>query len=819
MSVAAVARNVTVHAVNQPAANVFREIMEQTGKNFVYSSDLLKDLNLTVNAENKPLKTVLSDMFDGTDIDFKIKGNNVLLRKKVRKVAPSVAVPPSGVTQPIDNSEPSNMLEEVVVESRLEAPVVETSEIGAKKITGDEVRKTPVIFGESDIIKTLHTQPGVVEGTEGFAGMYVHGGNADENQYMLDNVPLYQVNHFAGLFSAFNPEIIRYVDFFKSSIPAKYDGRLSSFMDVRLKNGMPEGHHGSARLGLTSGSFNLTGPIGGKTSYLFGLRRSWYDVLTIPVLAIVNAANKDEKIRLRYYFMDINARINHRFSDKLNAFVTAYYGDDMLKSGSEDKFTSKSYFGSINDYGYVDRYHDKDHLDFKWGNLVVQGGVNYRFNGNLSSEYTAAFTRFFSDIRHDEQSTEYDVEGNGDVVSSSRAVMKRENNISDWIFKGDFDWQPADNSRVRFGAGYVRHSFLPARTYREYTYNDMLNSSRDTTRTYKANELNAYIEDDWRISEKFRMNAGLHFSLFDIDGKTYTGLSPRISAAWRPDERVAVKAAYSHTVQYVHQLTQSYLSLPTDQWIPVTGDFKPQSADKISAGIYATFADGRFCASAEGYWKWMQDLIEYRDEYYLRPPLEIWYERLTSGRGTAKGIDFKLEKRTGKLTGHISYSLAWSDRTFAEKNGGATYPARFDNRHTINIVANWAVSNKVHLSAAWVGHSGNRFTLLPQMWNAPEFGRMDYYYVEDAALRAPVNNYQLPFYHRLDLSCTVNNSRGYWTFSLYNAYCHMNTIVIKRGYSTITENTPEGLRYDSKPTFQKVKFLPVIPSVSYTWLF
>ena len=222
------------------------------------------------------------------------------------------------------------------------------------------MRNTPVLLGENDVIKTIQAQPGVVEGTEGLAGMYVHGGNADENLFMLDNVPLYQVNHFAGFFSAFNPEIIRYIDFFKTSVPAKYDGRLSSFMDVRLMNGNTDGHHGTAKLGLTSGALNISGPIGKRTTYLVGLRRSWYDVLTIPLLALVNAKNEDESIRFHYYFMDFNAKLSHRFSSKANAFISFYYGDDMLRTG----------YDSYNFYNNDIHDLDKERYNFNWGNMV-----------------------------------------------------------------------------------------------------------------------------------------------------------------------------------------------------------------------------------------------------------------------------------------------------------------------------------------------------------------------------------------------------------------------------------------------------------------
>lgn len=806
LSLTIMAQNVTVKSVNQPAANVFRSLIEQTGKNFVYSSELLAGMKVTVNAQNKPLKKVLDEIFTGTDIEYKIKKNNVILKRKPAKTKKKQKInltTPKPAPPVIEANVTPTMLEEVVIVSRLEAPPVETAEVGAKKVTAEEVRNTPVLFGEADVIKALHTLPGITEGTEGMAGMNVHGGNADENLYMLDNVPLYQVNHFAGLFSAFNTDIIRYIDFFKSSMPAKYDGRLSSFMDVRLQNGNPEGHHGSARLGLTSGAFNISGPIGKKTTYLFGLRRSWYDVLTVPALAIINKKSDDEKIRFHYYFMDLNAKVSHRFSNKATGFLSVYFGDDLLKTGTKDEEKGHS--------GWLD---DDKHW-FHWGNLVAQAGLNYRINQNLSAEFTAAYTRYFSSLKHHDI-IKYKEEN---LTTTSEEFAKTSNNINDWIFRGDFDWQPMESSRVRFGGNYIRHSFLPARTIHRYSIDNTTRETRDSTWAYGANEFNAYIEDDWTISDKFRMNAGVHASLFYIDRHTKYGLSPRFSLSYRFNENIAIKGAFSRTTQYVHQLTQGYLAMPTDQWIPVTGKFKPQTADKIAVGAYWEADNHNFSVSVEGYYKWMHNLLEYRDEYYLKPPLEMWNARLTSGTGTAKGVDVMIEKTTGKFTGHIAYSLAWADRTFAGKNNGKTYPARFDNRHTINVLINWNISNKVQLNASWTGHSGNRFTLLPQVWDTPSFGSSYVYSDENTPLRTSINNYQLPFYHRLDLSCTVKNKRGYWTFSLYNAYNHLNTIGVRRNYREKIVTTPNGNVWTSYPVFQKVKLLSIIPSISYTWKF
>lgn len=582
-------------------------------------------------------------------------------------------------------------------------------------------------------------------------------------------------------------------------MPAKYDGRLSSYLDVRLKNGSGSGHHGTAKFGLTSGAFNIAGPLAKNTTYMLGVRRSWYDLLSIPFLAFINK-HQDKKTKFHYYFMDLNAKVSHRFSDKASGFVSVYFGDDRLEVGEESSQELYDYYSNMNNFNYV----------FHWGNLVAQTGLNYRINQAMTAEFTAAYTRFFSDLRY------YKLyRSKTSTIKEFENRLNSENNINDWIFRGDFDWQPDDNNKVRFGANYVRHSFLPARYEKITIEEDAKRVWRDSIFAYHADEVNAYIEDDWRINNKWRVNAGFHVSLFNIDHKVKYGLSPRLSVSYRPVDNVAVKAAFSRTTQYVHQLTESYISLPTDQWVPVTGDIKPQTAEKIAVGGYWQFPGNSYAFSVEAYYKWMHNIVDYDDEYYLKPPSEIWNARLIQGRGSAKGIDFKIEKLSGKFTGHIAYSLAWADRTFPDKNGGLTFPARFDQRHSINVLVNWNISKKVSLNASWTGHSGNRYTLSAQMWHQPDFGKFEAFGNIYAPLRSPVNNYQLPFYHRLDLSCTVRNRRGYWTFGLYNAYNHINVIAICRGDKEVPEKDEGGYMIKHVPSFQKVKFLPIIPSISY----
>lgn len=796
-------RNVTISVTDRPAPEVFREIMTQTGKNFVYKTEILEGMKITVTAENMPLKKVLKRIFHGTDIEYKIQKNQVILKKRPKaaadRITPARLSVESTVTPP--DSLDVYLLDEVTVVSRLDAPAISTADMGAAKLTAGDILTTPVLFGESDVIKTIHTLPGVMEGTEGMAGMSVHGGEPDENLYLLDNVPLYQINHFGGFFSAFNADAIRYIDFFKTSIPAKYDGRLSSVLDVRSGCGNSERRHGSGRLGLTSGAFNIGGPIGNRTTYTASIRRSWFDVITIPLMAFVNSMSDDEKTSLRYDFTDLNIGLSHRFNDKTTGSVNVYYGEDAIYTGWKSE-------------GYADYSLNEDEkCRFRWGNIVARAGIVRRISPTVTGEFTAAFTRYFSTLKTDNMT--YGMIRDS-IVDRTRIRLGSDNNINDWIARADFNWHPDGRSTVRFGAGYTLHSFLPSRMSRDIEYNDTRVSTSDNGGRYPGSQFNLYIEDDWTVSERLRINGGLHGSIFRISGHTHGALSPRLSVSYRPDEHWAIKAAYSRTAQFVHHLTWSYLSLPSDQWIPITGDFKPQTADKIAVGAGWQSDDGLFTASIEGYLKKMHNIIEYRDDYYLNPPMELWSNRLTSGRGTAKGIDFMVEKTFGNVTGHVSYSLSKTDRTFADKNGGKTYLARFDQPHSINILVKWQINPKVALNAVWTGHSGNRFTLMTETWQAPDFeGR----YVDDPSLRTPVNNYRLPFYHRLDLGLTVRNSHGYWSFGLYNAYNHLNTIAIRRSMRDTHYVWPSAAVSDSYPVFQKVCLLPLIPSISYTWQF
>ncbi|MDE7407464.1 MAG: TonB-dependent receptor, partial [Muribaculaceae bacterium] len=635
----------------------------QTGKNFVYPSELLEGVSVTVKADKEPLDRVLNRMFAGTDIVYKMRGRNVMLMRKAVHSSPTPAkVTISGfvrekgsgevlagavvrnregggaavtnangfysltvdagltgltasctgyqtvIDQPTDITSDKMtdfylvpayaMAELTVTESRNRVMMHESAEVGSMNLTRTTIRSTPVVMGESDVIKTMQLQPGVSAGIEGFAGMYVHGGNTDENMYMIDNIPLYQVNHMFGLFSAFNTEAMRNVDFYKSSFPAKYDGRLSSFMDVHTRDGSMESHHGSFTLGPMALVLDVNGPIRkGRTTYSVAVRRTWSDLLAMPFLAIGNSSSDDdEEISAGSSFIDANLKVNHKFSERSSGHVMVYYGDDYMKGGSELNIRSEINGG---DCMIENHYYDKDITSMRWGNLVASAGWKYVLNPRLYAEFTTAYTRYFSRMK-----TDWDIEERYDGVlkESTRDIVRSKNNITDWMARADMEWRPGEGHKVEFGGSYTHHSFLPSHTTRRVITQDFNSIATDSAYRYYANELNAYAGDDWTVNNKVRINAGVHLSLFGIDRHVHGGVSPRVAVRYTPGNEWTLKASYSRAHQYVHQLSQSFISLPTDQWVPITGNFKPQRSDKVAVGVYRPMGI-RYSLAVEGYMK------------------------------------------------------------------------------------------------------------------------------------------------------------------------------------------------------------------------
>lgn len=874
-------RMVTLNMQKASVREILDEIQKQTGVTFSYESSLLSGLQKTTfRADDEALTDCLTRLFANLPVVYKMTGNVVVLKRKPKQVTVSgfvrdkrsaesligasvyeahsrvgtasnnfgffsLTLPPGNITirssyigytshQHILNGlerdtvltielEPSASLEEVVITGQSnDKQSVLSTQMGALEINQQTIRSTPVMFGEADIIKTLQLTPGVSAGTEGTAGMYVRGGNVDENLFLIDGNPVYQINHIGGIFSAFNPEAISGMDFFKSGFPSRYGGRLSSVVDVHTKEGNMKEYHGSASIGLISGNLNFEGPIiKDRTSFNIGLRRTWLDVLSAPAVAIANKITKKDgtRLRARYAFHDLNLKVNHIFNDRSRMYLSLYNGNDVLKGGSTD-FPDQD---SDNNYNY-----DSD-VSLRWGNIMATAGWTYVFNNRLFGKVSGVFTRYHSRLRN----TEHDVVGNEGDEDYSDSFRENETNtgITDFGLRTSFDYLPASAHHIRFGGDYLVHRFHPEYN-RSVAYEKNEETSVEIGQEFAndllwGHEAGVYAEDDWTLSSAVRLNAGLRFSLFNVQGKTYTGLEPRVSLRWLLDDNLSFKASYSRMNQYVHLISNSFISLPTDAWMPVTRKLKPLISDQVSAGFYYNL-NKEYNFSVEGYYKTLDNLLEYRDGHTFTPSFVNWEDKLTAGEGRSYGAEFMVRKETGRTTGWVGYGLSWSDRQFDELNQGARYPARFDNRHKLNIVVMHKISPKVELSAAWSYASGNHVTLSLENYYENGTGsptNNDNRYMgasESIDYYEGRNNYQLPAYHRLDLGIKIYRPKkkgrmGIWTVSIYNVYSRMNPFMIYKSDKTVPD--PGSSYGKNVPVFKTIGIMPIIPSISYTYKF
>lgn len=871
-------RTVTLDMRKVPLKEILAEIEKQAGVSFSYESALVKEFRkVSLKVKEATLDDCLARLFAGIPIAYKRAGDIVVLKRKPKQVTVSGFVRDQtsaeslagasvyetvslagtasngfgffSLTLPVSDKpvrlvasyigyesrslvfpyllsdtmlsvglQSNAAIEEVVVTGKGDSShsPVRHVRMGAMEIDQATIRSTPTLLGESDIIRTLQLTPGVSMGTEGVSGLYVRGGNIDENLFLIDGNPVYQLNHLGGFFSAFNGEAIKDMTFYKAGFPARYGGRLSSVVDVRTKEGNMKEYHGSASVGLLSGNLSLEGPIiKDRTSFSIALRRTWLDVLTAPGFAIYNAVKEDKsyEIGLRYAFHDLNARVDHRLNDRSRLFVSLYNENDVLKAYSEEKSSegdeAVSYLGSTK-------------IPMRWGNLIASAGWTYAFNNRLFGKIAGFYTRYNAKItyRVEDKSWEPDIQD----YSSRLTETMSSTGIRDWGVRTSFDYQPVSGHYIRFGGDYVRHDFRP-----EYShYRSGSGGMSDSMQVGKvfsndkllANELSAFAEDDWTPLPALRLNGGIRLSLFNIDRKTYVGFEPRFSLRWLMGEDFSLKLSYSRMNQYVHLINNSYLNLPTDSWLPVTRRLRPLVSDQYSIGGYWAWKGLDF--SMEGYYKSSRNLLEYKDSHSLIPSSVGWEQKLAAGKGRSYGMEWMVRKTAGRTYGWIGYALSRSDRRFDELNGGKWFPARYDNRHKLNIVIMHKLSKRVELSAAWTYTTGNYMTLSLENYDGleqPPSGDYSSAVHEGLDLYEGRNNYRLPAYHRLDLGVNIyrpkrNGRMGIWSIGLYNAYCRMNPFTIKKTTIHDPDDYPK-----EKTIFRQYSFLPIIPSISYTYKF
>lgn len=698
---------------------------------------------------------------------------------------------------------PSLTLDEVVVTTHRPQDVVEDVQMSSIHIPIKEIKSIPMFMGEADVIKTIQLMPGVQSGTEGTSGIYVRGGGPDQNLFLLDGVPIYNANHLFGFFSVFNPDAISNITLTKGGFPAHYGGRLSSVLDIRMKEGNMKEFHGAASIGLIATKLTLEGPIfKDKTSFIISGRRTYLDILAQPIIQQINKANGVEG-RTGYYFYDVNAKINHKFSDRDRIYLSAYFGRDKFYIDNEEKWIN-------NDTSYL----VTSESGLYWGNLTTALRWNHVFGSKLFSNITAMYSNYAFDTFDKTQNL---VNGRYDQSYAYHYFS----GIEDWGATADFDYRPVPAHTIRFGGKYLYHTFSPGIETLSST-DDTLTAEFNSDKVF-AHEYYVYAEDNFQLGSRIRANVGLHYSGFFVNDEFYHSLQPRISGRLLITPHLSFKAAFSRMDQYIHLLTNATIGLPTDIWVPATDKTPPQSSYQTAVGFAYNLKDSWYF-TLEGFYKTMSNLIDYSEGSSFFEYGVDWEDKIErDGTGLSYGLEFLARKDIGRFRGWVGYTLSRVDLQFATLNNGEPFPYTYDRRHDVSVVIMFKVNEKLDASVTWVYGTGKARTLAVSRY-APDnhdfsnpgngynyYGPTtnSYFYDPDIEYFKGKNAYREPAYHRLDLGVNWHKNRKWgkttWSLGIYNVYNRQNTFYLFFGYDE-----------SGNRSLKQMSIFMLIPSISYS---
>lgn len=680
-----------------------------------------------------------------------------------------------------------NMLGEVVISESKSSQMVNDVQMSVVRLPVEQLKTLPVFMGEADVMKTLQLMPGVQSGNEGTSGIYVRGGGPDQNLILLDGVPVYNANHLFGFFSVFNPDAISSISLIKGGFPAQYSGRLSSVIDIRLKEGNNKKFGGEFSIGTIAAKFMLEGPIWkDRTSFIVSGRRTYIDVLAAPIIALINkTAGGNEKMRAGYYFYDANLKINHKFSDKDRLFLSGYFGRD------------KAYIKNEEEYLYYDTlYNNTDDLGLYWGNITTSMRWNHVYNQKLFSNLTLIYSNYKFD-------TYMDYENFADNIATEKYNFDYYSGINDYGAKMDFNYYPASKHELKLGVACTYHVFKPGVTALKQSINNVAFDNKTGAQNIYGTEINAYASDNITITGRLKADIGVNYSGFIVKKKYYQSVEPRLSARFLITENLSMKAAVTRMTQFVHLLTNSTIGLPTDLWLPATDTIQPQRCWQGALG-FAYNLHNKWDFSVEGFYKDMKGLIEYKEGASFLTFSNDWESKIEMGRGWSYGVELLARKTTGKITGWIGYTLSWSWRKFDNLNFGEKFPYKYDRRHDIAIALIYNKNENFDFGMTWVFGTGNAVTLA--------HGRYYGIYGNEVEEYGNRNSYRTPAYHRLDFNFNFKkqNKLGerIWSLGVYNAYCRQNPFYLYFGYNN-----------SGNRCLKQVSLFPIMPSIKFSQTF
>lgn len=692
---------------------------------------------------------------------------------------------------------PRTHLNEILVKAtREQERISDKVQMSSIDIPIQHIKEIPMLFGEKDVLKTIQLMPGVQKPSEGQAGIYVRGGGADQNLIILDDAIVYNAFHLFGFFSLFNGDALKSVELVKGGFPARFGGRLSSVIDMRMKEGNKSKFSGEAGIGVIASRIMLEGPIfKNKCSYIISGRRTYIDALIAPFL--------QSGTSFGYYFYDLNAKVNYEINNKNKVFVSAYLGRDKFYANQTQ---SNSSFSS----------------GLSWGNKTATIRWNHEFTNKLFGNASLIYSNYDFTT---EMESKFQL---GTNVSD--VALKYTSGINDISFKYDFDYRPNPDHIVRCGVSMIDHTFTPS----AYTIN--LTSNTFNQSVQKSNDINSiesgfYIEDEMRLNSRLRINPGLRYSIFNTSLVAYQLPEPRINSLYQLNSTSSLKASYAEMNQYVHLLTNSGVGFPTDLWVPSGEKVKPQFSRQYAIGYSKDFIEQNLMFSTEAYFKEMNQIIAFKDgasflldnnpfrQNESSSNANAWENNVTAGKGKSYGIELFLQRKSGSLTGWIGYTLSWTRLQFDSLNFGQEFWAKYDRRHDASIVLMYKyreesmLKNGITFMATWVYGSGNAVTLPIASYDAPVFSPTS---AGSSFLNNTVNQYtgrnqyRMEPYHRLDIGIRITKVRAKSQrtieISIYNVYDRRNP------YFLFVSVNSAG----TKNILEQVSLFPIIPSITYS---
>ena len=689
---------------------------------------------------------------------------------------------------------PATYINEIEILGRKKT-ITERSEMSTSSLTQEQMNSNPALLGENDLLRTLESLPGVTTVNNINSGLIVRGGGQDQNLVLLDGVSIYNISHLFGIFSIFNSDVVKASSLIKGAFPARYGGRLSSILDIRMYEGDLEQIHGTGSINLIASKLTLQGPLAnGKTSFVISGRRSYADLLIKPFIGTSDIIVENQnRIIPEFNFYDSNIKLQHIINKKHRLFLSLYNGKDNYG------------FESRNNLVY-------SRNKISWGNKLGSLRWNWEINNKLFLNTSINY------LQYDHM---FDYELNNELNTTSQLKTVYRSGIQDFSLRLNFDFVPNPEHYIRFGFLAIKHNYKPGESS---IVEQKIETTLDTfinRKNIEATEVNAYIEDDFKF-ENLTINAGIHVSAFNVENNLYSSLQPRISLNYALSKKVAAKASYSKMTQFNYLVTSETSFFISDLWVTSTSKIKPQNSWQVAGGL--AFSPRKdYELSIESYYKYMKNVLSFKQgiENTLGSNNTDWESELTQGTGTSYGLEVFSRKKEGRFNGWISYALSWNTRQFDTINEGKTFPYKYDSRHQLSIVGNYQFSKKVHASIQWNYATGNYTTIptsrAPTSISISPDTPTNPVLINGTDIINQRNNYQFSDSHRLDFSISFTKQKKrhtrIWSFGLYNAYNNRNPLYIRTGFG--------GNDMSGNPIKQieEVSLFLTIPSISYRFEF